>query len=76
MLDSSAPPPPAQIHGMPMPMSQPDYSSNYPPPPTHHNRPVDDDNATIVEKKIESKDAGAMSFAHYIMQWVKFEFEN
>lgn len=68
-LESNAPPP-----VMPMPMPQPGYppsmpyqNPQYPNYPQNHQ--TEDDGETVHEE-FHSKDAGAMSFAHYIVRWV------
>lgn len=71
-LNSSSPPPP-QIRGMPMPQPILSASSQPYPVPSYDNRPSSiGANEVVVEETFRSKDAGAMSFAHYITKWVSF----
>lgn len=69
-LESSAPPP------MSMPMPQPGYPPSTMPyqqpqyPPQYHQT---EDNGDSVVDEFHSKDAGAMSFAHYIVNWVSLK---
>lgn len=51
-------------------MPQPGYSPNYPTPVPYPSGISDDSNA-VVENHFKAKDAGVMSFAHYIVQWVR-----
>lgn len=60
-----------------MPMPQPGYPPSTMPyqqpqyPPQYHQT---EDNGDSVVDEFHSKDAGAMSFAHYIVNWVSLKF--
>lgn len=55
---------PQQIHGMTNPQT-------YPVPFSGKQNESDANRHTVVEENFKSKDAGAMSFAHYITRWVR-----